>query len=72
MEGLSCRDRFHCNCLACVCDWQSHPALYLFPTPMAAIVFTPTIASIPPSNALLRLREIPGALPNLHPLVILF
>ena len=39
------------------------------PTPMAALNFTPTIASIPPSNALLRLKEIPGALPNIHPLV---
>jgi hypothetical protein len=39
------------------------------PEPMPAIDFTPTIASIPPSNTLLRLKEIPGALPNLHPLV---
>ena len=39
---------------------------------MPAIDFTPTIASIPPSNALLRRKEIPEALPNLHPLVNIF
>jgi hypothetical protein len=42
------------------------------PGPVSPMDFTPTIASIPPSNALLRLREIPGALPNLHPLVNFF
>lgn len=49
------------NPMQSLCDYSR--------TPMPAIDFTPTIASIPPPNALLRLREIPGALPNLHPLV---
>ena len=41
---------------------------YLSPRPLSMANFAPTPTSLPPANVLIRLKELPGSLPNYHPL----